>query len=143
MTNQELQDFLYHEIPMAQALGVTILDEATVMGPLSLNRNHMETAFGGSLSSLLILSCYAWLFQTLDKSGHKVHVLIQTGHTDYLLPVKEDIKATTLPPSEADLKKFFEIFSRKGLARITLHSEVRTTQGIACSFKGDFVAQKV
>lgn len=147
MTNQELQDFLYHEIPMAKALGVQVLEaselNSTVLGPLTLNRNHMDTAFGGSLSSLLILSCYAWLFHRLDNLGYKTHVLIQAGHTDYLLPVKEDIKASAVAPPSEEFEKFLTTFTRKGIGRISLSAKVLTAEGVACTFKGEFVAQKV
>lgn len=70
MTPTELTSFLHEQIPLARALSIEIIKaddhEALVMGPLAPNRNHMGTAFGGSLSAVLILSCYTWLFHRLD-----------------------------------------------------------------------------
>lgn len=147
MTNQELEEFLYNEIPMARAIGMKVLEASSsrskIVGPLSLNRNHMDTAFGGSLSTLLILSCYTWLFQKLDLMKFKSHVLIQSGHTEYLLPVKEDIVAIANAPDEKDFQRFFETFSRKSVGKISIEATVNTAQGTACTFKGEFVAQKI
>lgn len=146
MNKIELLNLLYEEIPLARAMGVKIntsdAHSTAVMAPLALNRNHLDTAFGGSLSSLLILSCYAWLFHRLNEEGHKVHVLIQEAHTDYLLPVKEDLIAVCRSPSEEDYEKFKESFRRKNVGRITLHAEISTTDGKCCTFRGIFVAQK-
>jgi thioesterase domain-containing protein len=146
MNSAELKNLLYEEIPLAKAMGVEIntsnASSTSVMAPLALNRNHLDTAFGGSLSSLLILSCYAWLFHRLSEEGYHSHVLIQEAHTDYLLPVKEDLIAVCKSPSEEDFEKFKESFRRKNVGRITLHAEISTSEGKCCTFRGLFVAQK-
>lgn len=147
MNNTELRDLLYREIPIASAMGVEIVEDMkshlTIKAPLHLNRNHLETAFGGSLSTLLILSCYAWLFQRMDEKGHHCHVLIQEGHTDYLLPVKQDLVAACIAPDEKSFEKFLESFTRKGVGRLALNAEILINEGKGCRFKGVFVAKDV
>lgn len=142
MTPNELTTFLHEQIPLAKALDIEIIkatdSEVEVFGPLTPNRNHMGTAFGGSLSAVLILSCYTWLFHRLDKAGFSAHVLIKEGKTDYLLPVEEDLRAVCLSPDESQFEKFIESFRRKGLGRITLKAQIKD----ACVFEGVFVAQK-
>lgn len=146
MNSTELKNLLYEEIPLAKAMGVEINTSdafsTSVMAPLALNRNHMDTAFGGSLSSLLILSCYAWLFHRLEEEGFHSHVLIQEAHTDYLLPVKDDLIAVCKSPREEEFHKFLESFRRKNVARIALEAEISTAEGKCCTFRGLFVAQK-
>lgn len=146
MNNVELRDFLYQEIPLSKAMGIEVVrsgpQETEISAPLTLNRNHMDTAFGGSLNSLLILSCYAWLFHKLKSEGLNAHVLIQAGHTDYHLPVNEDLKSICNGADEEAVEKFLMTFKRKSLARIKLSAEIKTSKGKACSFSGEFVAQK-
>lgn len=147
MKLSELCLFLYSEIPMAKAMGVNIPEASetsiTVTAPLSVNRNHLDTAFGGSLSTLLIFSCYAWLFQAVNKEGYRCHVLIQSGHTDYILPVNEDLRAICHAPDSKSFIKFLESFRRKGVGRLTLRAEIVTAKGKACHFEGIFIAQAI
>jgi thioesterase domain-containing protein len=142
MDNQTLRDFLHQEIPLAQFMGIEIThaDDKSVeiTGPLEPSRNHLDTAFGGSIGAILILSCYTWLFHRLIGAGFQCHVLIKEGHTNYILPVKENLKATCTAPPEDEYDKFLETFRRKGLAKI----ELNATLGNAAEFRGVFVAQK-
>lgn len=145
MNLSELRSLLYSEIPMSSAMEVEVTEESetsiTLKAPLSVNRNHLDTAFGGSLSTLLILSCYAWLFQRMNQEGFSCHVLIQEGHTDFILPVKEDLKAICYAPDRKSFEKFLESFRRKGVGRMTLKAEIITSSGKACDFHGVFIAQ--
>lgn len=146
MNALELRDFLYREIPLSKAMGIEVLrsdsNQTEISAPLSLNRNHLDTAFGGSLNSLLILSCYAWLFHKLESEGQIVHVLIQAGHTDYLLPVNEDLKSICYGADKESYEKFLTTFNRKNIGRIKLTAEIITREGKAATFSGEFVAQK-
>ena len=60
---QHLQDFLTEAIPSVKDLRfqLTEVSEACVkaQAPLIENSNHMGTAFGGSLYSILVLTCYS------------------------------------------------------------------------------------
>ena len=147
MNNDDLIRLLSEEIPLSNAIGVKIKHKSsagvTLTAPLELNRNHLETAFGGSLTTLLILACYAWLFDKMDHSGIQCHVLIQEGQTKYLLPVKEDLVAICKRPDERKFQKFFEGFMRKGVGRINLEATIETKEGKGCHFIGVFIAQKI
>lgn len=146
MTNTELRDFLYREIPLSHFMEVEILSadetQVEILAPLTPSRNHLDTAFGGSIGAVMILSCYAWLFHRLSSLGFSCHVLIKEGHTDYHLPIKEDLRAMCLKPQDEDYQKFIEVFQRKGFARIPLRAEIHTKEGKAATFDGVFVAQK-
>lgn len=146
MTNTELRDFLYREIPVSKFMQVEIPEaseaKVLIMAPLEPSRNHLDTAFGGSIGAVLILSCYAWLFHKLSDLGFDCHVLIKEGKTNYLHPVKEDLVATCLPPNKEEFEKFFKAFERKGLAKLSLNSFITTKEGKAAEFHGIFVAQK-
>lgn len=146
MTNEELNEFLYEQIPLARALGVEVRRSdhtgAEVFAPLSNNINHMGTAFGGSLNAVLITSCYAWLFHHLEKQGLHSHVLIKEGNTQYLHPVKGDFRAICIAPVGGEYENFQDHFDRKGKARLALEAYIENEAGKACVFKGLFVAVK-
>lgn len=142
MDNEKLREFLHREIPLSQFMGIEIIhaddQSVSIRGPLEPSRNHLDTAFGGSIGAILILSCYTWLFHRLIGAGFDCHVLIKEGHTNYLRPVKEDLMASCTAPSQDEYDKFLETFKRKGMARIELTANL----GNAAEFKGVFVAQK-
>jgi thioesterase domain-containing protein len=144
---ESLRDLLCDQIPMARALEIEVREadfsKVEIFAPLGPSRNHLATAFGGSLGALLILSCYGWLFLRLQQLGYVCHVLIKEGKTQYHLPVSEDIRSICLAPSESDFQLFLNSFTRKGRGRIYLSAHVQTSQGRACSFQGEFVAQKM
>ncbi len=146
MNASSLEKFLHEQIPISKAMGVKILkaDEASVelYGPLEPNRNHLGTAFGGSLNALLVLAGYSWIFNALESQGHHCHILLKTGHTDYLHPVEEDIKAVCRKPEKELMDEFLRMYERKGLARINLISDISSRDGVACRFTGEFVAQR-
>ena len=142
---RDLEIFLSDQIPLTSTLGVRVIhcDETRVelTCPLHPNRNHLGTAFGGSLATLAILASYAWLFRTLWIRGEKrVHVVLKSSHMDYLRPVPEDLRAICLAPSSDDFERFLEVFDKKGRARIQLASTIETTSGTACRLSGEFVA---
>ncbi len=142
----ELRDFLYQEIPMARALEVQVVgltaQAVELRAPLAPSRNHLETAFGGSLGAVMILACYSWLFHRLACDGKVAHVLIQSAHTDYLRPVAGEIRARCLAPDENQVQRMLEHFQRKGMARLTLTAQVIDAhETVLCQFTGDFVAR--
>lgn len=146
MTTQELEKFLQIQIPISSALGVRVLSasekEVILEAPLDPNHNHMGTAFGGSLSTLMILASYTWLYLSLEGEGN-VHVILKENQATFLQPVKENLRSVCRAPSEEDLQEFLKIFRRKGLARIKLTSFIEIAEGEAARMEGEFVAQRV
>lgn len=145
MTAGELEAFLYQKIPISRALGARVVradvSAVEITAPLATNINHLGTAFGGSLNAVLVLAGYTWLFQVLEGINPKSHVILKTGHTEYLRPVKEDIRAICTAPDPQELDRFLQTFKKKGKSRIVLKAAVLTSEGEACRFTGEFVAQ--
>lgn len=147
MNKNSLLKFLNEEIPLTKSLGLEIVSiteaGAKIRAPLGPNHNHLGSAFGGSLSTMMILSGYIWLYDALLKNKFEAHVILSKEEAEYLIPVTSDIEVLAKAPTEAQWKKFADAFQRRGLARITLQSEIRMgTDGLAAVFKGEFVARK-
>jgi thioesterase domain-containing protein len=108
--------------------------------PLQPNRNHLGTAFGGSLYSMAVLSCYAWLFNQLQKQNLSGHVVIKSGQIKYFSAVSGDFNSICLAPEALDFENFFATLKRKNKSQISLKSQIRQNSQVKCEFAGEFVA---
>lgn len=142
----DLQGRLDHEIPISKAMGVEVVeagrDRVVLLAPLGPNMNHKSTAFGGSVNAVAVLSCWALLSQTLQGTDLDVdYVVVQDSKIDYVRPISADFEAVSSWESEDSRERFFSFLERKGLARVTLISEVRSEGQVCARFEGRFVAQ--
>lgn len=141
----ELEEFLFDQIPLARALQVSVttctIDSAELRAPLEPNRNHLGTAFGGSLGAILILSGYTWLYNVVSMRGFNCHILLKKSDVEYFHPVETEIVALTRAPDTSEIEKFMDAFKRKGTARIVVKSAIAGDKGPACIFEGEFVAK--
>lgn len=142
MDRATLEKLLREQMPLAKAMDVRVLhsDDVVELGcALAPNVNHMGTAFGGSLSALMILAAYCRLFKIMNGQGH---VLLRKSSMEFLRPVEHDLRATCLQPPASEVQKFLNIYLKKKLARLDLTSEVYTQNGeVACRMKGVFVGR--
>lgn len=143
MSPQELENYLKQMIPLTQSLDLKVIraesESCEVFAPLFPNRNHLGTAFGGSLNSILLLACYTWLFNVLKKQGFDEHIVLKSSEIKYFLPVQEDIRAVCSSPREQDLQKFLNAYKKKRKARIKLTATISVKDGTACELTGEFV----
>lgn len=140
----DLEKFLRHQIPLVDTIGVTVViasqELVKLEAPLIANRNHLGTAFGGSLYSLSVLACYTWLFNLLNEKETQTHVVIKTGQIQYVHPVNSDLVAICKSPETVQLNQFLNILKRKKRAQISLKSEILLGDQVACHFEGEFVS---
>ena len=142
MDNKTLTDFLFEKIPLTKSLGIQVRlasrEKVEIWAPLAPNHNHLGSAFGGSLSALLILGGYTWLYHFMESEGHRVHVILKSQKTDYMGPVESDFLVTCTPPSKEELTRFMDSFLRKGVGRIQLESKI----GDLARNLGEFVVKR-
>ncbi len=140
---KELLKVLNHEIPITMSLGINVEkvseSEVSLSAPLEANLNHKQTAFGGSLYSVAVLTGWSMVYMLLEKYNVDSHIVIQQSEIAYHLPVKQDIMASCEKPSEKVVKKFLNVFKRKEKSRLSLKVEIKTLEGIAVSFTGNYV----
>jgi thioesterase domain-containing protein len=144
MNLTEINAYIHEHIPMTASMGVSVesFDGKTVVvsAPLEPNLNHRNTAFGGSLSALGIVSGWVLLFLKLRENGIENRLVIRKSAFDFLEPVDGDFKATcTLPPAE-EWGTFMRTLKRRGRSRITLHSEISSSSGSGGNHEGIYVA---
>lgn len=144
MTTQEIEQFITAQIPLARSMGFRVrqVDEscARVEAPLEPNKNHLGTTFGGSLNAILLLTCYAWLFNVLKARGFSYHVVLKSSQAFYFKAVDKDFTAICRAPEPSELDRFLKTLEKKQRAQIVLKASVENELGEACRLEGIFVA---
>lgn len=139
---RETEAFLHQKIPITKAMGVHVdaYDEGKLVlgAPLSVNHNHLGTAFGGSLVAIATLAGYSALW--LELGNRDAHIVVRKSEMDYRHPVKGDIVATCTRPGASAVASFRKKFERTGKARIKLHVTIDEEGRTCASFAGIFVA---
>mgnify|MGYP005851905985 CR=1 FL=1 len=139
-----LERYLHRHIPVSKAMRVKVMevvpDRVVLRAPLSANRNHQGTAFGGSLSTLAILAAWSLIHARL-KDERVAHRLVIRRHTmEYQRPVTGPLIAHAILFDPADWPAFVRALREKGKARLAMLATLLEKNEPAAHFEGDFVA---
>ncbi len=140
-----LQKILKAKVPLTKAMGLKVLESSADGGvtfalPLKPNRNHKNTAFGGTLVASQALACWAWICELLLANQIDAEVVVQYQNADFLLPVKDDFKVTAKPTSVAETKRFLKTIARHKKARLRVTACVLLHGRLASRYTGEYVA---
>ena len=111
----------------------------TLEAPLKPNRNHLQTAFGGSINALATLAAYAFLWLELREDS-TAHVVVAESSIRFRRPIRGLIRAICLPPDPAAVAMLKPNLAHTGRVRIRLHVEIKENRFVAAEFEGNFVA---
>lgn len=140
---QQLEATLHEEIPLTLAMGLHVANYQNgtliLTAPLAPNINHKQTAFGGSLYSVAVLTGWGLLHLQLKQHRLEGHIVIATSHMQYEKPVASDITAQCKMPPAPTWDQFLKTYERRGRARITL--EIGINDG-AARLEGTYVVHK-
>lgn len=141
-----LQNVLAEEIPLTQAIGITVKnftgDSLTLSAPLENNLNHKTTAFGGSLYSVAVLAGWGLLHMHLRTAELPGKIVIHESRIKYLRPVTGEIIASCSIDVNTGVEKFLEIFRRKKVARVLLSVQILQDGKVAVDFAGRYVVHQ-
>jgi thioesterase domain-containing protein len=131
-------------IPLATAMSVEIrrLDEQVleIAAPLGPNRNHMGSAFGGSLQCLATLAGWGVALMAAGEPGAH-HVVIRDARMRFRVPVVGDLVAEAPLPSPGAIAAFRGTLGGQKQARLTVPVIIRGSgSSVAARFVGEFVA---
>ena len=139
---RQLEELFYAKIPITRALGVRVEQydggRLVLAAPLGENVNHLGTAFGGSLNTLAVLSCYGLLW--LELRDTVCNIIIRDGTIHYDRPVRGDIRAVCARPDEKSVETFRRRFRQRGQSRIVLSATIEDGGVTAARFRGTFAA---
>jgi len=142
-----LQDYINGQIPLSRAMQLAVTRwngrKLEVSAPIAPNRNHKATAFGGSLYSLAVVSCWGLFTLRLWEEELDGEIVIQQAHASYLAPVASDMLASCEFNDETRWQSLTNQLRRRGRARIALEAEVLVEKQAAFRLQGDFVAHLI
>lgn len=147
MIEQQLETYLYQQIPLTQAMGIRVehaaLDKVMLFAPLANNINHKHTIFGGSLHAVATLACWSLLYVNLQAiSEASMQIVITRSEIDYLHPVDTDFRAECLMPNPIIWDRFIKILRLKGKARLSLSAKIYQQDRLCVDYQGIFAALK-
>lgn len=138
----ELESYLYHHIPISQAIGIKVVhastDRVELSAPFSNNINHKKTVFGGSLHAVATLAC--WCLLHMHLKAENAQIVIAKSEISYLAPVDADFTATCTMPEEPIWSRFTKMLKSKGKARIQLSATIRHKDRLCVEYHGTFAA---
>jgi thioesterase domain-containing protein len=140
-----IEQYLHEHIPISKAMSVSVtsIDANGVIlsAPLLPNINHRSTVFGGSISTIAILSAWTFVRVRLQVLEIPCRIIIKSNSINYLKPIEGSFHAHCLTPPQHDWDKFIEVVARRGKGRICLNVEVNDGKKIlAAKFQGEYVA---
>jgi thioesterase domain-containing protein len=144
-TTRLLENYLHAHIPITAAMQVRVVafegDSVTLAAPLAPNINHRETVFGGSASTLCILSAWALIHVWMQQlEGTTTRIVIQRNTMEYLKPIQGEFEATCRLNVATEWPRFLRSYQRKGVARLILQSNLTSAGEVVGQFEGAFVA---
>ncbi|WP_251358812.1 YiiD C-terminal domain-containing protein [Kangiella sp. TOML190] len=142
MTPHELQQLLYQEIPITQAMAIEVQklskSDIEIKAPFEANKNIHQTAFAGSIYTTATLAGWSLLTNHLKQEGLKGSVVLGKAQINYLQPIKGDIIARTKLPSDEQLTLFEKQLNSKGRSKLKLLVEVIENEQVKASFEGAY-----
>lgn len=128
-----LEREILDDIPLARAMQLHIAahapDRLAMSAPLAPNINDKGCAFGGSLASLLTLSCWALVVLRLRAAGEDCDVYVQDSQLRYLAPVWGELRAESQLAEGESWDGFFAMLGARGKGRLRVVATVADDSG--------------
>jgi thioesterase domain-containing protein len=140
----ELQKKLHNEIPLTKVMNIQIQTynekELITTAPLDININDKGTAFGGSLSTMTIISSWSlcWLISK-ELGFDSKNIVVIKNENSYKKPVTKDIVCYTQKPSQQEIATLKEKLQTKKSASIKINSIIIENNETCVEFQGYYV----
>lgn len=135
------------KIPALELLGMEFVEfnssRVRLRARFAPNKNHINTAFGGSLYLAATSACYG-LFRAMteDIQQNQAIIILKSGSIEYLKPVNGDFEVTAEADNANKLDRLIESVARVGHGKLELKSRVVYDNKICATFSGIFVLKK-
>ena len=141
---KELQNKLYNDIPLTKIMEIKIQNytnqELITTASLGININDKGTAFGGSLSTITIISAWSlcWLISK-ELGFDSNNIVIIKNETSFRRPVTKDIVCITKKPSKEEIEIVKQKLQIKKSASLKIQSQIIEDGEICVDFEGYYV----
>jgi len=140
----KLQEKLHNEIPLTKVMNIKIEDynnkEMITSAPLDINVNDKGTAFGGSLSTMTIISSWSMCWLISQELGYdSKNIVVIKNENSYMKPVTRDILCYTQKPTNEQIEVLKSKLEAKGSASIKITSKIIEDDNTCVDFTGTYV----
>lgn len=141
----ELQSVFDKKIPITQSIKIKVKEfnnnQLELFAPLKENINHVNTAFGGSLYNLAVLTGWSMVYMIQQENNLDGNILIFDSSISYPKPINTDMKAVCdVSLQLEEIKRFVKTYNRKKLSRITLKVNIfDNNSNCGAVFEGTYV----
>ncbi|MFY4759256.1 thioesterase domain-containing protein [Aliarcobacter butzleri] len=139
-----LENKLHNEIPLTKFMDLKITKydekELITIAPLNKNINDKDTAFGGSLATLTIISGWSicWLISKELEINSENIVVIKNEHS-YRKPVTKELICHTKRPTKDEIENLKNKLLLKKSASIKISSQIIEDGEVCVDFTGYYV----
>ncbi len=141
---EQLNLFFQSYLPLGRAMGLEVShydqERLSLTAPLNLNDNDKQTAFGGSLYCVAVMSCWSSVYLRALREGITQPAIVVTqANIEYLAPVVDSsIVATCTAGNSEQWQEFFVRNQQGKSAKISLYSEIKSAGKTAVKFSGSY-----
>ena len=140
----KLQAKLHNEIPLTKLMQLQIKEynekNLITTAPLDININDKGTAFGGSLSTITIISSWSLCWLISQELGFdSQNIVVIKNENSYLKPVTKDIICNTIKPTKNEINIVKEKLEKKGSASLKIKSQIIENGEVCVEFDGVYV----
>jgi len=144
---KELEKKIYNEIPMTRLMELKLvnIDDKyfKTSAPLDINVNDKGSAFGGSLSSIAIISSWCLSKLISDELGFEnVDILVIKNHSSFKKQVTNDIVCLCTIPTQKDINILKEKLKTKESASLKIHAKIVQDDETRMDYEGIYVIKK-
>ncbi|MDC0932205.1 YiiD C-terminal domain-containing protein [Arcobacteraceae bacterium] len=108
--------------------------------PLDVNINDKGTAFGGSLSTITIISSWSLCWLVSQELGFdSKNIVVIKNENRYLKPVTQNIICHTIKPHKEEIQILKEKLEKKGSASLNIKSQIIENGEVCVEFEGVYV----
>lgn len=146
MNKYEFEQFLYEKIPSTKALEFSVIEftpsKVKICAKLEPNKNHMSTAFGGSINSLMTVCGWAMAFINIKEIDPDAHIVIKKSNINYFAPINQDFIAECELSDEEIKRNFLEMYIKNKKSRLNLKVSCYNQETLLSEYQGQYVVFK-
>lgn len=142
---KKLKNKLHSQIPLTAFMEVDFeaLDEKKLISkaPIKQNINDKQTAFAGSLSTLVTISAWSVCYLLVEKQLKFKNTMIAVikSDTTYKAPVTKSLYCETILPNKEEIERLKKKLDSKGSASLRIKSQIIEDEKVCVDFEGIYV----
>lgn len=142
----KLTAFFHEHLPLIKHMELELESydgqSLILTAPLEPNINDKQTAFGGSLYNVAVMTCWGMAFLKTQEYNIDCNQVVTRANIEYKSPVRGTIRAICKAPEQAVIDKFIGNYKARGKAKIDLAATITCGGKTAVNFEGQYAILK-